>query len=124
MLFRSGSIYAGRISLVCNEQGVGVRSKADLLADAADIRIRADGNIELKNAEAATDVRVWSGSGEIIQAGTALALHDLEYGAARVTNRGSLLAVNDLAVTGLLDNEGGRDRRGRKHHDRRERRAH
>ncbi len=102
-----GSIYAGRISLVCNEQGVGVRSKADLLADAADIRIRADGNIELKNAEAATDVRVWSGSGEIIQAGTALALHDLEYGAARVTNGGSLLAVNDLAVTGLLDNEGG-----------------
>ncbi|HPO45576.1 MAG TPA: hemagglutinin repeat-containing protein, partial [Spirochaetota bacterium] len=102
-----GSIYAGRISLVCNERGVGVRSNADLLADAADIRIRADGNIELKNAEAATDVRVWSGSGEIIQAGTALALHDLEYGAARVTNRGSLLAVNDLAVTGLLDNEGG-----------------
>ncbi|HSV97265.1 MAG TPA: hemagglutinin repeat-containing protein [Spirochaetota bacterium] len=102
-----GSIYAGRISLVCNEQGVGVRSKADMLADAADIRIRADGNIELKNAQAATDVRVWSGSGEIIQTGTALALGDLEYGAARVANRGSLLAVNDLAVTGLLDNEGG-----------------
>ncbi len=103
-----GSIYAGRISLVCNEKGVGVRSQSNMLADASDIKINADGNIELKDMQAAKDIDVASISGEIIQAGDAVAIENLDYSAGRTTNRGSITALKEnLSITGRLDNETG-----------------
>ncbi|NLV69083.1 MAG: filamentous hemagglutinin N-terminal domain-containing protein, partial [Spirochaetes bacterium] len=69
-----GSIYAGRIVLVCNEKGVGVKSNANMLADVADIRISADGSIELNNTQAAGNIYVASGSDRIIQRGDAFAM--------------------------------------------------
>ncbi|MBN2400761.1 MAG: hemagglutinin repeat-containing protein [Spirochaetes bacterium] len=102
-----GSIYAGRISLICNEKGVGVRSQSNLLADVSDIRISADGNIELKNVQAAQDVLVASTSGEIVQTGAAIAVKDLDYSAVKTTNRGSMTGLDTVIITGQLDNETG-----------------
>ncbi len=102
-----GSIYAGRISLICNEKGVGVRSQSDLLADASDIKINADGNIELKNVQAARNIEAASISGEIVQTGAAIAVTDIDYSAVKTTNRGSMTAMNNLSITGGLDNDYG-----------------
>jgi filamentous hemagglutinin len=103
-----GSIYAGRISLICNEKGVGVRSDSNMLADASSIKIRADGTIELKDLQAAKDIDIATISGEIIQTGDAVAVDDLDYIATGIINRGSLTALQgDVDLTGRLDNQTG-----------------
>jgi filamentous hemagglutinin family protein len=107
-----GSIYSGRISIISNESGVGVRSKADMLADVSDIRITADGRIELKNVQAAKDISVSSASGGIFQEGDAFAMRSISYNALGVTNRGRIEAVNGLILSGLIDNQNGTLRSG------------
>ena len=82
-----GSIYAGRIKIISNEKGVGVKSNADMLADVSDITIAADGSIELNNTQAAGNIQVASNSDRIIQRGDAFAMGNISYRGKGVTNR-------------------------------------
>ena len=56
-----GSMYAGRISIVATEDGFGVKTMSNLVADVNDIEITANGDIEFHNLSAARDVRVVAG---------------------------------------------------------------
>ncbi len=59
-----GSIYAGRIILVGTEKGVGVNSKAEIVADVSDVIIDIDGNIVLKDVYANRHIEI-EGSNDI-----------------------------------------------------------
>ena len=103
-----GSKYAGRITLVSNEKGVGVRSDADMTADAGDIRITADGDIEIANTQAtAGNIKVTSDTGTITQNKTSAASGSLQYEAAEITNKGKLFAEETLSIKGKTQNDGG-----------------
>jgi len=102
-----GSIYAGRIKIVSNEKGVGVKSNADMLADVSDISISADGSIELKNTQAAGNIQVASKSDRIIQRGDAFAMGNISYKGKGFTNRGSVTSTKSVYVEGLVDNHKG-----------------
>jgi filamentous hemagglutinin len=100
-----GGIYAGRIKILCNERGAGVRSGADWLADASEIEIRSDGTVVLANVQAMEDISVVSSSGDIRQNGVAIALENLYYSAGEIINRGVIDAEKDLVLAGSLDND-------------------
>ncbi|MCL1911041.1 MAG: hemagglutinin repeat-containing protein [Leptospirales bacterium] len=93
-----GGIYAGRIYLISNEAGVGVRSVSDsLMADISDIVIRADGSVELKNASAAGGVDI-SASGAIESKGEIFAVKDVSLKGAEISNTGSVLSGRDMSL--------------------------
>jgi filamentous hemagglutinin family protein len=102
-----GSIYAGRIAIISNEKGVGVKSDAGMLADVSDITITADGGIELKNTQAAGDINVFSASGRLVQRGDAFAMGNISYSGIGFTNRGDVKAAKNLTINGYIDNQNG-----------------
>jgi filamentous hemagglutinin len=83
-----GGMYAGRISLIANEQGVGVRSQGTLAANAGDMTLSANGQLTLTGTTQA--------SGAITVSGTGL------------THTGTMQsgAATQIAVTGNLNNTG------------------
>ncbi len=108
-----GSIYAGRISIISNEAGVGVRSRGDMLADVSDIQISASGKIELKNVQAAQNIDVQSTNGSLALTGTSFAMGNINYRALGITNRGTIEALREIALNGVIDNAGGKISSGR-----------
>lgn len=60
-----GGIYAGRITLIGTEDGLGVKAPAHMVTSTDDIILNADGDIILKNTEAGRNLSVTSQSGNI-----------------------------------------------------------
>jgi filamentous hemagglutinin family protein len=60
-----GGLYAGRITLVATEKGVGVKAPENMAARVEDITITADGNIHLSNVDAKRAIRVNSVDGTL-----------------------------------------------------------
>ncbi len=55
-----GGIYAGRIALIGTEEGVGINSQSEIVADVSDVIIDANGNIVLKDVYANKNLNVKS----------------------------------------------------------------
>ncbi len=60
-----GGMYADRITLLGTEAGVGFRLDGNMAASASDLRLTADGRIEMKNATAADNLQVASVSDSV-----------------------------------------------------------
>ncbi|WP_308367231.1 MULTISPECIES: hemagglutinin repeat-containing protein [unclassified Microbulbifer] len=109
-----GAIQANRIFMLATEQGVGVRSRADM-SSAGDFTLTADGRIQLSSAVAGEDARIQS-SGQ-------LSVDERLYGAQvsisaqKTANSGMIAAESSLSIEGAeLQNNGsllaGIDRQG------------
>ncbi len=88
-----GGMYAGKITLVGNEAGVGVRNAGQLGASAGDVVISADGRLENFGAIVSSGSVRLQGGGDLDNAGAEIqALGDMQVAVAgKVDNRSGLL---------------------------------
>lgn len=107
-----GGMYAGRITLVGTEAGVGVRLAGDMAASSSGIVLTADGKLELKSdLSAQTDIQLSSASSDITVEQAAYVQGDLSVtassGTVQIANGGNLTAGSDVSVkAGVLNNSG------------------
>lgn len=103
-----GGMYAGKITLVGNEAGVGVRNAGKIGASAGEVVISADGRLEnLGSIASATAVRVEVGGDLLNNTGQMQALGDIQVVAGgQVDNRTGLLRAGQelRLVAESLDN--------------------
>ncbi len=92
-----GAMSAGRIFMVANEQGAGVRLDGNLSATADDIEIRANGSIALKNVHALKNVDV-IGSTDVLVTGNVLAGKDVMLDATSLDVAGNVAAAERLSI--------------------------
>ncbi|MBB3059990.1 hemagglutinin repeat-containing protein [Microbulbifer rhizosphaerae] len=109
-----GAIQANRIFMLATEQGVGVRSRADM-SSAGDFTLTADGRIQLSSAVAGESARIQS-SGQL-SVGERLYGSQVSISAQKTVNSGLLAAESSLSIEGAeLQNNGsllaGIDRQG------------
>ncbi|MFT6333256.1 MAG: filamentous hemagglutinin, partial [Lentimonas sp.] len=125
-----GGMYAGRIKLVATEDGLGVRTRGNLIADVSNIDIKSAGNVEYSNIiskqgdvniqttnlnsinsnsmiDAVNDVNL-DATETITNAGQIKAGNNLNVEAENIDNSGSLIAIKnlDLVITNDLNNQG------------------
>ncbi|MTI09937.1 hemagglutinin repeat-containing protein [Curvivirga aplysinae] len=89
-----GGIYAGRISLVANENGVGVKAPDNMSASLGDMRLTADGQLIVKNLDANGSVYLESKSDNIDLQGTIAAKKNINASAQDIT----LATTKELAA--------------------------
>ncbi|GHT92840.1 hypothetical protein FACS1894116_03690 [Betaproteobacteria bacterium] len=95
-----GAMSAGAIDIEVSGQGVGVRAAADLAARTEDLRISANGDIELASTYARTDSHIQSLGGGV-KLDSAAAQGKLQLDAAgHITSSGALEAIGALNVRG------------------------
>ena len=103
-----GGMYAGKISLVSTDRGVGINNAGQMFATAGGIRISADGKLENTGSIAAAKTHAntadQSTAAVNIQAhslentGTVSAQQDLTVQAEQITNQGVLAASGQMLV--------------------------
>ncbi len=94
-----GNVSAGRIYLVGNEAGLGVRSDSALTADAGDLVITAQGNIELADTAAAGNLSV-TAAGSFTGRGTSESMGRVEVSADSIDNEGFVSGLGGVSLTG------------------------
>ena len=96
-----GSIYAGRINIIVNEDGVGVKTQAPMYATKGDVVISSKGKIYLKDTQAKGDIKISSTETEI--GNKLLAENSINIQNSKLSNKGQIQANNDIAITGNVD---------------------
>lgn len=92
-----GGMYANQIRLLGTEQGVGV-NLSHLTSDRQSIVLDANGQLQLADINAKTDLNV-SGREVIVVAGSRLhADNDITLGVDSLNNRGSIVAAKDMRL--------------------------
>ncbi|MDK4521603.1 hemagglutinin repeat-containing protein [Fusobacterium necrophorum] len=97
-----GSLYAGRIEIISNEKGVGVKSLAPLRATAADLHMSVQGKAELKTAEAKTKIQLEAEAAKIQE--KLLVEKSIQMKLQTLENRGEIAANETVQISGDVQN--------------------
>ncbi|MCG6843734.1 filamentous hemagglutinin N-terminal domain-containing protein, partial [Fusobacterium nucleatum] len=95
-----GSIYAGRINIIVNEDGVGVKTQAPMYATKGDVVISSKGKVFLKDTQAKGNIKITSTETEIANKLLAENLIDIK---GKTTNSGQIQANNNITISGNVD---------------------
>jgi len=96
-----GSIYAGRINIVVNEDGVGVKTEAPIYATKGDVVISSKGKIYLKDTQAKGDIKISSTETEI--GNKLVAENAINIKSKKTKNSGQIQANKDITINGNID---------------------
>ncbi|WP_338979667.1 hemagglutinin repeat-containing protein [Fusobacterium nucleatum] len=96
-----GSIYAGRINIIVNEDGVGVKTQAPMYATKGDVVISSKGKVYLKDTQAKGDIKISSTETEIDN--KLLAENSVNIESRKTTNSGQIQANNNITINGNVD---------------------
>ncbi|WP_338947470.1 hemagglutinin repeat-containing protein [Fusobacterium nucleatum] len=97
-----GSIYAGRINIVVNEDGVGVKTQAPIYAIKGDVVISSKGKVYLKDTQAKGDIRISSTETEISE--KLISENKINIENKKLLNKGEIVANNDVTIKGDIEN--------------------
>ena len=96
-----GSIYAGRINIIVNEDGVGVKTQAPMYATKGDVVISSRGKVYLKDTQAKGDIKISSTETEI--GNKLLAENSVNIQNSKLSNKGQIQANNNITINGNVD---------------------
>ncbi|MEJ6455204.1 hemagglutinin repeat-containing protein [Fusobacterium nucleatum] len=96
-----GSIYAGRINIIVNEDGVGVKTQAPMYATKGDVVISSRGKVYLKDTQAKGDIKISSAETEI--GNKLLAENSINIESGKTSNSGEIKANNNITINGNVD---------------------
>ena len=96
-----GSIYAGRINIVANEDGVGVKTEAPMYAEKGDVVISSKGKVYLKDTQAKGDIKISSTETEIRD--KLVAENTINIESKKTKNSGQIQANKDITINGNVD---------------------
>ena len=96
-----GSIYAGRINIIVNEDGVGVKTEAPMYAEKGDVVISSKGKVYLKDTQAKGNINISSTETEIGK--KLLAENTIDIKSGKTTNSGQIQANNNITISGNVD---------------------
>ena len=97
-----GSIYAGRINIIVNEDGVGVKTQAPMYATKGDVVISSKGKVYLKDTQAKGDIKISSTETEIDN--KLLAENKINIENKKLLNKGQIIANKDVTIKGNFEN--------------------
>ncbi|CAM2394513.1 hemagglutinin repeat-containing protein [Fusobacterium watanabei] len=97
-----GSIYAGRINIVVNEDGVGVKTQAPIYATKGDVVISSKGKVYLKDTQAKGDIKISSTETEISE--KLISENKINIENKKLLNKGEIVANNDVTIKGNIEN--------------------
>ena len=96
-----GSIYAGRINVIVNEEGVGVKTEAPTYATKGDVVISSKGKVYLKDTQAKGDIKISSTETEI--GDKLVAENAINIESKKTKNTGQIQANKDIRINGNVD---------------------
>ena len=96
-----GSIYAGKINIIVNEDGVGVKTQAPMYATKGDVVISSKGKVYLKDTQAKGNINISSTETEIGK--KLLAENTIDIKSGKTTNSGQIQANNNITISGNVD---------------------
>ena len=96
-----GSIYAGRINVIVNEEGVGVKTEAPTYATKGDVVISSKGKVYLKDTQAKGDIKISSTETEI--GNKLVAENAINIESKKTKNSGQIQANKNITINGNID---------------------
>jgi len=97
-----GSIYAGRINIIVNEDGVGVKTQAPMYATKGDVVISSRGKVYLKDTQAKGDIKISSAETEIGE--KLISENKINIENKKLLNKGEIIANKDVTIKGNIEN--------------------
>ena len=97
-----GSIYAGRINIIVNEDGVGVKTQAPMYATKGDVVISSRGKVYLKDTQAKGDIKISSTETEISE--KLISENKINIENKKLLNKGQIIANKDVTIKGNVEN--------------------